>query len=180
MPNKSNKKKNSSKTNKPRAAQDSRDAISMLKADHKKVRGLLEQLGETSERGLKKREELVATIENEIKVHTQIEEEIFYPAFKEAVQKKDDEELYYEAIEEHHVVDFVLPELVETDPGADNFSAKVKVLKDLIEHHAIKEEEAIMFPRARKVLSKGELEELGERMSQRKTELASEPMRQGS
>ena len=179
MPKKINTKKNHF-NKKPRAAKTSTDAISLLKADHQNVRGLLEQLEETSDKGLKKRELLVMAIENEIKVHTQIEEEIFYPAFKEAVQKKEDEELYYEAIEEHHVVDFVLPELVDTDPGAENFSAKVKVLKDLIEHHAIEEEEAIMFPRARKVLSKAELEELGERMNQRKTELASEPMRKAS
>src|SRR5688572_13530683 len=176
MPIKSNTKKNNLNKKNPRSAQTSTDAISLLKADHKKVRGLLEQLEETSKKGLKKREQLVTAIENEIKVHTQIEEEIFYPAFKEAVQKKDDEELYYEAIEEHHVVDFVLPELVDTDPGAENFSAKVKVLKDLIEHHAIEEEEEVMFPRARKILSKAELEELGERMSQRKMELSSDPM----
>ena len=181
---KSNGKKSNSKNNsrkqKPTAAQNGKDAISLLKADHKKVRGLLEQLEETSEKGLKKREQLVATIENEIKIHTQIEEEIFYPAFKEAVQKKDDAELYYEAIEEHHVVDFVLPELVESDPGAENFSAKVKVLKDLIEHHAIEEEEEVMFPRARKILSKAELEDLGERMSPRKMELSSDSMSKAS
>jgi hypothetical protein len=168
MPN-NNKKNNSN--NKKNNSPNGPDAIALLKADHKKVRDLLDQLEETSERGLKKREQLIATIESEIKVHTTIEEEIFYPAFKEAAQKKDDEDLYFEAIEEHHVVDFVLPELVETDPGADNFSAKVKVLKDLIEHHAIEEEEEIMFPKARKILSKGELQELGNRMSARKTEL---------
>ena len=57
-------------------------------------------------------EELLSEVENELKVHTQIEEEIFYPAFKDAVESQKDEHLYYEALEEHHVVDLVLPPLL--------------------------------------------------------------------
>ena len=144
------------------------DAIALLKEDHKKVRGLLEQLEKST--STTRREQLSSKIEMELKVHTQIEEEIFYPAYKDAAQKKDDKELFFEAKEEHHVVDMVLPEVRETEPQAEEFQAKAKVLKELVLHHA-KEEEKEMFPRARKLMSRDELTDLGERLQQRKREL---------
>jgi len=149
------------------------DAISLLKADHEKVRGLLSQLEKSTERGAAKRETLLAQIEMELTIHTTIEEEIFYPAYREAVSKKEDRKLYQEAIEEHHVVDMVLPELKQTDPASEVFSAKSKVLKELVEHHA-EEEEKEMFKRARKAFETEELKELGERMQARKEELMEE------
>lgn len=144
------------------------DAITLLKDDHKKVRGLLEQLEKSN--SSTRREQLSSKIEMELKVHTQIEEEIFYPAFRDAAQKKDDREMFFEAKEEHHVVDLVMPEVRETEPSADEFPAKAKVLKELVLHHA-KEEEKEMFPRAKKLMSKDELNELGDRLAQRKREL---------
>ena len=146
------------------------DAIALLKEDHKKVKGLLSELEETSEKGVKKREKLLAQIEKEVKVHTQIEEEIFYPAYREAVTKKDDRKLFFEATYEHHVVDLVMPELKRTNPSSEQFGAKAKVLKELIEHHA-DEEEKEMFPKSRKVLTAEELRELGAEMERRKKEL---------
>ncbi len=148
----------------------STDAISLLMQDHEKVRGLLSQLEKSSERSLDRREKLLQQIDTELKIHTQIEEEIFYPAYRDAVRKKDDKELYFEAVEEHHVVDLVMPEIKEIDPAAEEFRAKAKVLKDLVEHHA-GEEEKEMFPKARKAMDRDELRELGERLQQRKTEL---------
>ena len=147
-----------------------KDAITLLKEDHKKVKGLLTQLEKTTERGADRRVKLLGRIETEIKAHTTIEEEIFYPAYRDAVKKKDDRELYQEALEEHHVVDLVLPELKDTDPGGEIFGAKAKVLKELIEHHA-DEEEQEMFPRARKVIGTAELRQLGSRMEGRKRSL---------
>ena len=85
-------------------------------------------------------------------------------------QKRDDRELYYEAKEEHHVVDLVMPEVRKTDSDAEEFAAKTKVLKELIEHHA-GEEEKEMFPKARKLFDRAELRELGDRLRQRKKEL---------
>jgi hemerythrin superfamily protein len=149
------------------------DAISLLKADHEKVRGLLSQLEKSTEKGVKKREELLSKIAEELTIHTTIEEEIFYPSYRDAVAKKEDRKLYQEAIEEHHVVDLVMPEIEETDPSSEVFSAKAKVLKEIVEHHA-EEEEKEMFPRARKVMDAAELRELGERMEARKAELMSE------
>jgi len=140
------------------------DAISLLKQDHQKVRQLLKRLQSDGT------EELLREIENELKVHTQIEEEIFYPAFKEAVESGKDEHLYYEAIEEHHVVDLVLPEIKSSSEGSEEFDAKAKVLADLVEHHA-EEEETEMFPKARKAMDTTRLRELGEELQERKQEL---------
>ncbi|HXC50290.1 MAG TPA: hemerythrin domain-containing protein [Candidatus Limnocylindrales bacterium] len=155
------------------------DAISMLKADHEKVRGLLSQLENSSERSSQKREALLHKIAAELEIHTTIEEEIFYPAYRDAVKKKEDRKLYQEALEEHHVVDLVMPEIEETDPGTEVFSAKAKVLKEVIEHHA-DEEEKEMFSRARKVFEKDELRELAERMEARKAELQGMKADEGS
>jgi len=148
-----------------------KDAITLLKEDHKMVKGLLSQLEKTTERGAERRRKLLGQIATEVKVHTTIEEEIFYPAYRDAVKKKDDRELYQEALEEHHVVDLVLPELKRADPAGEIFGAKAKVLKELIEHHA-EEEEKEMFPKARKVLGAAELRDLGNRMESRKRSLS--------
>ena len=78
--------------------------------------------------------------------------------------------LYYEAVEEHHVVDMVLPKIRDTDENSDEFAAKDKVPKDLDEHHA-EEEETQMFPKARKLMETAELKELGQQLEQRKMEL---------
>src|SRR5215831_19011692 len=147
------------------------DAIALLVQDHRKVKGLLKQLDGTTERATARRESLFKEIENELKIHTQIEEEIFYPAYKEAARKSD-EHLYYEALEEHHLVDMVLPEIMSTDTGSEEFGAKSKVLRELVEHHA-EEEEAEMFPRARKVIDGEELREIGRQIQSRKLELQS-------
>lgn len=146
------------------------NAISLLKADHKKVKALLEELESTTERGPGKRKKLLGQIDAELKAHTSIEETIFYPAFRDAVKKKEDREMYFEALEEHHVVKMVLPEIASTDPSSEEFGAKAKVLKELVTHHA-KEEEKDMFPEAKKVLSDDELEQLGQRMQARKDQM---------
>jgi len=147
------------------------DAITLLKNDHKQVRALLGELEETSEKAVGKREKLLGTIEQELMIHTRIEEEIFYPAFREAARKKDDTKLYFEALEEHHVVDMVLPEIKGTGAESDQFGAKAKVLKDLVEHHA-EEEETEMFPRARKLMTRDDLLRLGGEMKRLKATMA--------
>lgn len=148
------------------------NAIELLTKDHDKVRDLLKQLVNTTERAEKKRTELIAKIEKEVKVHTQIEEEIFYPAFKES-NGKDNDKMYYEACEEHRAVeDLVLPDLKKANPGGTEFSGRAKVLKELLEHHADEEEEE-MFAQARKTLSESQLNELGDKLQARKKELMS-------
>jgi hemerythrin-like domain-containing protein len=147
-----------------------RDIIALLKQDHEKVRGLLKELEASTERGVRKRENLVQSIELELKMHTTVEEEIVYPAFKELVAGEEDESLYYEAREEHHVVDMVLPELKTVDPSSPEFEAKAMVLKELVEHHADEEEKEI-FVIMRKQMEREQLIELAERVEARKAEL---------
>jgi len=140
------------------------DAIGVLKADHRKVRALLSELEGTTPRAAAKRAKLLESIEQELKIHTRIEETIFYPAYRDAARKQAERRLYFEALEEHHVVDMVLPELKQTEPDSDEFSAKVKVLKELVEHHA-DEEESDMFPKARRLMNRDELMDLGEQLA---------------
>ena len=90
-----------------------KDAISLLKEDHATVRELLDEFEKAAMNDGDEAGTLLETIEAELKVHTQIEEEIFYPAFREAARKKDDGKLFYEAVEEHGVVDLVMPEVNE-------------------------------------------------------------------
>jgi hemerythrin-like domain-containing protein len=147
------------------------NAIQLLKDDHKKVKGLLAELVATTSRATKKRSQLLATIAQELRVHVAIEEEIFYPAFKAAGEKSDDDTMYFEALEEHRAAgELVLPDLEKTDPSSDKFGGRAKVLRELIEHHA-GEEEKDMFPRARQLLSAAELNALGAQMAARKREL---------
>ena len=147
------------------------DAIALLKQDHKAVKALLTELADTTNRAQKTRTELLQKIATEIKAHATIEEEIFYPAFKAAGEKADDGKMFFEALEEHRAAgDLVLPDLLGTDVQSDQFGGRAKVLKELVEHHA-DEEEKEMFPRARRLLSKAELMELGQRMDERKKEL---------
>ncbi len=160
---------------KPAVRATSKDAIQLIKKDHATVRDLLSDLEETTARGAKKRTDLLEKIALEVRVHAQIEEEIFYPAFQDAAETKEDEKLFYEAAEEHAIVHEKLPVLESTDPGTELFSARAKVMKDLIEHHAEEEENEIL-PRMKELLSQEELVELGERMQERKEELQSEAM----
>lgn len=145
---------------KPAKRSTPKDAVAILKEDHARVRKLLDQLAKTSEKAASKRAQLLATIEEELTTHTRIEEDVFYPAFRDAAERSEDRKLYYEAVEEHHVVDLVLPELKGTDAESEQFAAKAKVLKDVVEHHA-GEEETEMFPRARTLMGREELERLG-------------------
>ena len=139
------------------------NAIDLLKEDHKRVKAILGQLSDSTERAVKKRSELLNKLEMEIVIHTRLEEEILYPAFKKA-GGKEQAIMYHEAKEEHRAVDsLVLPDLKATSPSTLEFSGRVKVVKELLEHH-IEEEETEMFPQARKLLGKAVLEELGEQM----------------
>jgi hemerythrin-like domain-containing protein len=140
------------------------DAIAMLKADHDKVKRLLDELETTTERGVKTRAELFSTIKGELTIHELIEEEIFYPALKSHPKAVD---IVLEGYEEHHVVDLLMGELEDLDVADENWGAKAMVMKENIEHH-IEEEEGEMFPKARQVFDRQELEDLGTRMAERK------------
>ena len=140
------------------------DAIALLKTDHDKVKKLLTELETTTERGVKTRSELFATIKGELTVHEVIEEEIFYPELKAHPKAKD---IVLEGFQEHHVVDLLMAELESMDVSDESWGAKAIVMKENIEHH-IEEEEGEMFKIARRVFDAKELDELGERMAARK------------
>jgi hypothetical protein len=100
------------------------NAIDLLKADHERVKAILAQLSESTSRGIKKRTDLLAKLEMEISIHTRLEEEILYPAYKQA-GGKEQAEMYYEAKEEHRTVDsLVLPDLKNTDPSTPEFAGR--------------------------------------------------------
>ena len=145
------------------------NALDILRADHTRFRSLLPRLYDDSlpaEERNNTREE----VEKLLKMHALIEEEIFYPAYKDATADRGDREMYYESIEEHHVIDMVLPELMPMNPESDGFRAKAKVLKELVEHH-VGEEEEDFFPRAEELLGSAKLEELGRQMLERRSDL---------
>jgi hypothetical protein len=144
------------------------DAIALLTKDHETVRGILKRLDAV--KGASQRKTLYEKVRDEVQVHAQIEEEIFYPAFRSAAEGKEDAKLFFEAKEEHHLVDVVMDELAGGDPAGAPYAAKCKVLKDLIEHHA-EEEEDEMFPEARKLMGKDALVDLGRRLLDRKKAL---------
>ncbi|MFL5689289.1 MAG: hemerythrin domain-containing protein [Chloroflexota bacterium] len=140
------------------------DALTLLKEDHDKVKKLLSELESTTERGLKTRSDLFATIKGELTVHEIIEEEIFYPTLKDHPKAK---EIVLEGYEEHDVVNILMGELDGMDATDERFGPKVKVMAENIEHH-IEEEEGEMFEKARQVFDADELNELGDRMATRK------------
>ena len=146
------------------------DAIKLLKADHDKVKKLLTELESTTERGVKTRQELFATIKGELTIHEVIEEEIFYPELKAHPKARD---IVLEGYEEHHVVDLLMGELEGMDVSDERWGAKAIVMKENIEHH-IEEEEGEMFRKARQVFDRAELVDLGERMAQRKVSAKTE------
>jgi hypothetical protein len=143
------------------------DALKLLKDDHDKVKKMLDELDQTTERAVKTREELFTKVKAELVVHEAIEEEIFYPALKQHAEAKD---IVLEAFEEHNVVDMVMGEIEQTPFDDEIWKAKFTVMKENLEHH-IKEEEGEMFKQARSVFDKERLERLGELMHARKQEL---------
>jgi hemerythrin superfamily protein len=155
----------------PKRMERTMNAIELLKQDHVAIKELLSELAETTPRAIKKRTDLLAKIKVALTTHTAIEEEIFYPALRKAGNHKDDDKMYFEALEEHRAAgDLVLPDLLKTEASSEQFSGRAKVLKELTEHH-VEEEETDMFKRAKALLDKATMEQLGEQMAQRKTEL---------
>ena len=145
------------------------DAIALLKADHAKVTAMFRQYDKLGDRAQAKKGELCRRICNELKVHAQIEEEIFYPATRAALPKEDD--LLDEAQVEHDGAKQLIAQLDAMEPGEDLYDAKVTVLGEYINHH-VEEEEGQMFPKARR--AKVDLAGLAEQLKQRKQALMSE------
>jgi iron-sulfur cluster repair protein YtfE (RIC family) len=142
------------------------NVFTLLKADHDKVGGILKKIDATTERGVKTREELFTQLKTELDVHARIEETIFYPELEKADETHD---ITLEAFEEHRLVKQLLGELEKMDKSDETWTARFTVLKENVEHH-VEEEETDMFPKARKVLTKEQAEEIGTRMEEAKKE----------
>ncbi len=140
------------------------DAVALLKADHRKVKGLFHQFAVT--RTNARRHKLLDEILMELTIHTTIEERHLYP-----VLAQQDDDAAKEAVEEHHVVKLVIAELEGYDGTEDNIKAKVKVLSELVGHH-IEEEEQELFPELKK--AGVDLKVIGEKLQQEKQKLMRE------
>lgn len=136
------------------------DAITLLVDDHEHVKALFEQYEELGDRAHVSKHKLALQICDALVLHTRKEEEIFYPAVRQAIK---DDDMMDEAIVEHASAKDLIAQIQSMEPGDDLFDAKVKVLSEMIDHH-VGEEEGEMFPKVRK--TKLDLEELGEAMTQ--------------
>ena len=143
------------------------NAFQLLKEDHQKVSGLFQQLEPTTERAEKTRTELFAKLKEELDIHAKIEESVFYPAIKQAAETR---EIVLEGFEEHHVIKMLLKELEAVPVDTEQWTAKLKVLQENVEHH-VEEEEGEMFQSARQVLSEDEINQLGTQMEELKLQL---------
>jgi len=141
------------------------DGLQLLAADHRKVEGLFADFEKAS--GTAAKEKLVRQICTELKIHTQIEEEIYYPA----IRGKVEEDALDEAYVEHDSAKLLVNELEAAEPDEGYYDAKVKVLSELIEHH-VKEEEKQrdnLFQQTR--AAEIDLDALGQKLAARKAEL---------
>lgn len=142
------------------------DAVSLLKADHEKVSDLFADFEQADSNEEKKK--LVSKICTELSVHSQLEEEIFYPAFKAA---NEDHELVPEATVEHRTIKDLIEQLEGAEPSGEDYNAKVKVLAEYVKHH-VKEEHSEMFVKEK--TESLDLDELGALMIERKADLLAE------
>ena len=149
-----------------RSRNSARDAIQLLRADHRKVQGLFDEFEKA--RGDDKKAALAQEICAELKVHAQIEEEIFYPAAREALKEQD---LIDEATVEHASAKDLIAQIEQARAGDELFDAKVTVLGEYIKHH-VKEEHNEIFPKVRK--TRLDLKALGRELAERKEALKAE------
>jgi hemerythrin-like domain-containing protein len=140
------------------------NAIDLLEQDHRTIEGVMDEIESSTERAVKTRTELFRKFRVLLQTHEVIEETIFYPALKEHPKARD---IVLEGYEEHHVVDEVMDEIKDVPVDDETWHAKAKVMIENVRHH-IQEEEQEMFRQARAAFNREELEQLGERMEQRK------------
>lgn len=148
------------------------DAIALLKADHKTVEALFRRFEQAGRHANKLKRSLVDRMVRELSIHAAIEEQVFYPAVRAKAEKLVDPVL--EALEEHHVVKWLLTELKDLAPDAERFEAKVKVLIENVRTH-VAEEEKILFPQVRKAFTPAELKEMAGMLTMAKSAAPTRP-----
>ena len=141
-------------------------AIEMLKEDHEKVKKAFKEFEKMDREDTETMQQLVATVCEDLKIHTTLEEEIFYPAVREAIE---DEDIMNEAQVEHETAKMLIEQLENMGPDDPNYHATFTVLGEYVMHH-VEEEEGEMFPAAKK--TDVDFEALAQQMKERKEELA--------
>ncbi|MFE1793068.1 hemerythrin domain-containing protein [Streptomyces sp. NPDC059525] len=149
------------------------DAIVLLREDHKTVEKLFKRFEKTDDEETAERRRIADEVIEELTVHAWIEEQVFYPAAREAAPDTTDHIL--ESIEEHHAVVWMLSEIKGMDPGDERFKAKMSVLMEQVRHH-VEEEEQDWFPDVRKAMGRNRLTELGERLRAAKDDAPRDPL----
>ena len=149
-----------------------RDAIALLKDDHREVEQLFKAFEKTSDRAIVEREHLVGTIVEKLSVHAAIEEQVIYPWARAHIVDEDLKVL--EALEEHHVVKVLLSELSAMSAEDERYQAKTTVLIETVRHH-VEEEESELLLDLRDVTTRAELLDLGRQLEAAKTTAAGSP-----
>ncbi len=149
-----------------------RDAIAILKADHREVEQLFKAFEKTSDRAVAERKHIVETIVEKLSVHAAIEEQIIYPWARAHIVDEDDQVL--EALEEHRLVKFVLSELSLMSADDERFEAKTTVLIEMVRHH-VKEEESELLLDLRDVATRAELLDFGRQLEAAKKTASPSP-----
>ncbi|MFD8425020.1 hemerythrin domain-containing protein [Streptomyces sp. NPDC059466] len=149
------------------------DGIVLLKDDHKTVEKLFKQFEKAGADAHVEKRKIADQVIEELTTHTWIEEEIFYPAAREAAPDTKDHVL--ESVEEHHVVLWMLSELKDLDASDERFDAKMSVLMENVRHH-VEEEEKEWFPEVRKAMGRNRLTELGDQMEKAKKKAPGDPL----
>ena len=148
------------------------DIFDVLTSDHEKVKKILEQMERTSPKAAKRRETLLEHLSENLLPHMYAEEEFFYQIL---LDESSDKEVAYQALEEHRAAKAVLADL-EVAPSDDpRWSARLKVLKELVEHH-IEEEETTVFDLARSLMDEERATEVGRHFKELKKEAPAHAM----
>ena len=148
------------------------NAITLLKNDHRTVEKLFVRFEKAGDKAFVEKGELIGRIVQELSVHAAIEEQVFYPYIRLNVEGVEDDTL--EALEEHHIVKWVLSELEHMDAEDERYTAKATVLIENVRHH-VEEEEGGLFPRVAKALNDRQLDEMGARLDRAKENAPKRP-----
>ncbi|HEY7912220.1 MAG TPA: hemerythrin domain-containing protein [Blastocatellia bacterium] len=139
------------------------NAIELLKSDHREAEGLMDQI-ETADKGAASSKALFNELKAALTLHTQIEEQVFYPALRNHEETRD---LIEESVREHDEVDQLLAEMTAMSLRDDEFMDKLIELRESVSHH-VEEEESEMFAKAEKILGRERLNQMGGEMMQMK------------
>lgn len=145
------------------------NAISMLRKDHRKVEKLFREFETAGDRAFHQRQEIARRVCTELEIHSQLEEQLFYPAIQTTADPKG-QDLVRTAINEHHVVQAIIDELNVMSSEAENYGPTFEMLSEHVKHH-IREEERELLPGVRQQLGQDKLEYLGDQMLKRRREL---------